>query len=543
MRHFVLLALMTALAGCPADGGGFRPVAFPDDFAFGTAQAQWQAAGDESAQGPVDSNWSRWAAMGEIVAGQDNPRGNGFYEKFPEDIQRAKDLGLDTFRLGVDWSRIEPAPGVFDDAELDHLDAVLDELQRQGLKPVVTFWHWVVPLWVQNPDASLPGGKVDRIATRDRAVVDDFGRFVEHVVPRIKDRVDTYTVLNEPLVLVVRGYFEGNFPPGNTLDIEGATDFGINLMFMHARAFDVIKDLDDVDADGDGSSSFVGLTMTANAVFPEDPHSEQEQLAAQSMSYVYHDWVIQALTRGELDVNLDGHIGGVPTEVEERSYDELKNRLEFIGVQYYGVARVKDHDLFRNFPPLYGLPMADVANYTHLVDQQRPHTGMGFEIDAGALRGVLDRYAQWGLPLIITESGTTRNVRPSWANGEDRETATVVPPPEWDDVQGPMYIVEHLWEIGRAIERGVDIRGFYHWTLVDNFEWIEGNSARFGAYTVDFDDLELPRTLNTMGEALRDVISARGIDETLWQKWVADKYPSDHRQNATITTSEPVYGP
>lgn len=535
-RPFVLVAALAALAGCPPaePQEGFRAVTFPAGFAFGTAVAQWQVEGDYSPDGPVDSNWSRWMAMGKGERGQTNPEGNGFYTQYEEEAARAAALGLDTFRLGVDWSRIEPAPGQYDEAELQHLEDVLDALRAEGLNPVLTLYHWTVPTWVQNPDPAAEGGVVDLMATTDREpVLTAWEGFVRTVITRVKDRVDVYTVLNEPFSMISAGYIGGVFPPGRILDIEGATQFGLTLMFMHAKAYDVIEELDDVDADGDGDPAFIGLTQTANAFYPYEEGNENEQFAVEHISYVFNDWVMIALTAGDVDVNLDGDSDDVDTVPPEGHYPELAGRLDFVGVQYYGPVVVKDDPLFRELHPLYGNPLLDARSY----DDKLPHNGMGREIRAAGLRDTLDIYAKYQLPILLTENGTTTNARPV----RDEEAGTVELAFQHD--QAAMYLVEHLWEVGRALERGVDIRGYYHWTLSDNYEWVEGQDQRFGAYTVDFDAGGYPRTLNKMGEALRDIIDKRGIDEALWNEYVLERYPSDTRDQGGVTVSEPLVGP
>jgi beta-glucosidase len=541
----VVSVLVAMGAGCPSTSSpepkrSFVEVTFPADFHFGTAVAQWQVEGDLGENGRVfDSNWKRWMDMGRAAGGQQNLDGNGFRRLFADDIARAKDLGLDTFRLGVDWSRIEPEPGVFDDEELDHFVAVLDALRTAGLNPVVTFWHWTVPVWVQRPDAN-PANVIDRLATLDSGVVDDFERFVRHVLPRIKDRVDTYTVLNEPFSMISVGYLDGRFPPGRTLDIERATHLGINLLFMHAAAFAAIKELDDVDIDGDGASSFVGLTMTANEFSPEIAGDPEQERSAASINYVFNDWMMAALTSGKLDINLDGDADDVDTTPPEGDYAELAQTLEFIGVQYYGPGRITDEGvlggLLGGIAPLYGAPLVDVAGYTRGDGPQRPFNGMGREVDASGLRATLERYARWGVPMIVTENGTTRGGRvpefpEDWQEGDPLPAGPVL------DAQAAMYVVEHMFEVALAIQEGLDVRGYYHWTLADNFEWVEGRIQHFGAYAVDFGDPDYPRTLTPMGEALRDVVRARRIDQTVWSKWVMPAYPTDTRADARGTTS------
>jgi beta-glucosidase/6-phospho-beta-glucosidase/beta-galactosidase len=270
--------------------------------------------------------------------------------------------------------------------------------------------------------------------------------------------------------------------------------------------------------------------MTANDIYVEDPTSDQEELAALSLNYVYNDWVIQALHEGKLDVDLNGLVDPAAGTTPPEGVDEaLRNRLEFIGVQYYGPVKVKQFDLLDSFPPLYGRPLVDVADYTDPQDQALPRNGMGREIQAAGFADTLDRYAQWGLPLIVTENGTTVNRTPASDEG----------PLELDEAQASMYLVTHLWEVGRAIERGVDIRGYFHWTLADNFEWVEGRLQRFGAYTVDFDDPACPRTKNAMGQALQDVVGAGAVNEALWNTYVLDRFPTDATTvGVGATTSE-----
>lgn len=530
--------------GCPTESDGPEPetsapeeafveVTFPDDFAFGTATAQWQAEGDASESGPVASNWSTWAAMGRTTLGAQNPDGNGFREHYVADIERARAMGLTVFRLGIDWSRVEPAPGEFDAAELDHLVDVLTAVRAAGLEPVLTLWHWTVPLWVQNPDPSAEGGRVDLFNTFDGRVVDAFEGFVREVIPRVGGLVDTYTVLNEPFSMISAGYLAGEFPPGAFLNIEQATNCGINLVFMHARAFDVIKELDTVDADGDGAESFVGLTMTANAFYPESEGNAQEEFAAEQISYVFNDWIPTALTTGAVDVDLNGEVDREDSVPPEGVYEELVGRLEFIGVQYYGPVLVRDDPLFRELAPLYALPLYTVKDY----DLKLPHNGNHREIRASGLKDALDIYAKYDLPLIITENGTTTNRPPVFTTDDeddpDRELAEL----PRDEVQAAMFIVEHLYEVGLAIDRGVDIRGYYHWTLVDNFEWTEGYLQRFGAFTVDVSDPSYPRTMTLLGEAYQDVVAARTVDAEIWNTYVKEAYPSDTRDEKALTVS------
>ncbi|MFH1807825.1 MAG: family 1 glycosylhydrolase [Pseudomonadota bacterium] len=511
----IVLGVLGACEPQPA----FVGVRFPDSFSFGTANAAWQVCGDQGVAGPVESNWSRWAAMGRIAGGQSNAVGNRFCEIYDEEFDRSVELGLGVFRLSADWPRIEPERGVFIDAELDALVDQLEAARARGLEPVLTLYHWAVPLWVQNPDPDWPGGRVDLLADRHSDVDQAFDTYVRRIIPRVKHLVDTYTVLNEPLSVISAGYLNGLFPPGRVLDIAGAASVGINLVHMQARAYDAIHALDDVDADGRDGPCWVGLTMTANAFDPVDSGNRAQVFGAKRISYLFNDWIMNALTSGALDVDLDGRVDNPDTDPPERVDAALRGRMDFVGVQYYGPVRVDDHELFVDFFPMYGLPLLDVQHYAPAL----PHNGMGREIRAAGLRDTLELYAQWKLPIVITENGTTTNLRPV-----RDDTGTVLELPRAPE-QAAMYLVEHLWELGRAIDRGIDVRGYYHWTLSDNFEWAEGTDQRFGAYSVDVEDPLMPRTRNAMGDALAEVARARGIDEALWSRHVRDRYPSDTR--------------
>lgn len=530
------LFLVILLAACPEQGEGARDLRFPEGFWWGTATAQWQIEGDEGVNGPVDSNWSRWLRLGKGEHGQQNPDGNGFFRKYPEDVRRAKELGLSYFRLSIDWARVEPEPEVYDDDELDHLVDVIGAIRAEGLEPVLTLWHWVVPVWVQSADPDAPFGRVDLMTDPQKReyLLERWEAFVRRVVSRVKGHVDVYTVLNEPFSMISAGYLGGLFPPGHFLDIEGAKELGLTLLFMHARAYAIIKELDDVDADGDAATgtSFVGLTQTANAFYPEDPDDEHLRFAAQHQSYVFNHWIMRALVTGELDVDLDAKTDNPDTSPPEGYYAELHGTLDFIGVQYYGPVLVRRDPLLEELHPLYARPLLDVRDY----DDHLPHNGMGREINARGFRDTLWLYQQWGVPIVLTENGTTTNALPP-AEGDE--------PGAFQPEQAAMYLMEHLFEVGRALEHGIDIRGYFHWTLADNFEWVEGRRQRFGAYAVDFEDPERPRTLTAMGEALKDVVRENGVTEGLWRRWVKERYPSDTRPadaaERFTTTSRPPF--
>jgi len=530
---------LTLLTGCPptepppTETPPAEELPFPADFWWGASTAQWVGEGDEGATGPIDSNWRRWTLMDRTLAAQQNPDGNGFRTLYADDARRAGELGMTRLRVSIDWSRVEPTPGVYDEAELDHLVDVLDALRAEGVEPVLTLWHWVVPPWVQNPDSSAAEGDVDLLASRAPADQDllftRWEAFVRQVVARVKDRVDVYTVLNDPVTFGSAAYISGDRPPGRLLNIPSVTQFGINLANMQAIAYDVLHEVDDTDADGDGEPAFVGLTMTATRFDPWPADDVDLQFAAETQDYVFNEWFLRAVIDGDLDVDLDGSFDNASTDPAEGHYAELAGRVDFIGLQFYGPVKVTSDVILRDFHPLYGRPRYNVADY----DATLPHSGTGQEINAAAFRTTLQQYQQWGLPIVITQMGTTTNL-PATTGGN---TATPGPlAPE----QSALYMMEHLWELAKLLEEGADIRGFFLPALTDGFEWEDGLKQRFGAYSVDFAAADKTRTLTELGEAYRDVATANKLDETLWDKWLLDSYPTDTRQTPSLTTTEAV---
>ena len=171
MADHRILALLLLLLGCEAPGEEPPPestdVLFADDFVWGTASAAWQVEGDYDPDPDdgfeVRSNWSVWADRGCINGGQTNPQGSGFYTRYADDFALAAGMGTNSYRMGIDWTRIEPEDDLWNDAELQHYVDVLEAMNAAGLKPMVTLYHWVVPHWIQNPIDPVEGEQIDAL--------------------------------------------------------------------------------------------------------------------------------------------------------------------------------------------------------------------------------------------------------------------------------------------------------------------------------------------------------------------------------------------
>jgi beta-glucosidase/6-phospho-beta-glucosidase/beta-galactosidase len=326
--------------------------------------------------------------------------------------------------------------------------------------------------------------------------------FARHVVPAFAADVDFWIPLNEPFSVLSAGYLLGGHPPGGLLDMEGSIRAGMNFIFGHARVAAAIRELDAQDADGDGRPALIGYAAAANEFPPQDPSKPEDVFASERIGYIFNDVFPEAWTSGRLDVNMDGDTTDTGTTPPEGLYDELAGTLDWIGVNYYGPGRAQGGS-FARIEPLRGLPLLEVDDYDPLL----PHNEMNREISAAGFLDTLRRYAAWGLPIYITENGI----------GDS------------DDSQRPFYLLEHLRVLGLALGEGIDIRGYLHWSLTDNFEWTYGLTQRFGLYRIDFTDPLLPRTELPSADLYRQIVAAGGIDDDLWGAWALARYPSDGR--------------
>ncbi len=504
------LALASAGAllasGCPAEEE--PPTGFIDGFLWGTASAPWQVEGDYDPD-PTDdfavrSNWTVWTERGCVERGQTNPEGSGFYTRYEADFATMAAMGMNTVRLGVDWTRIEPEDDRWNDAELDHYVDVLRAARAAGLEPMVTLHHFVAPTFIQDPaeDDAVDLLLGDPSLGVDAPFAVQFREFVEHVAPALGPWVDLYSIVNEPFSVISGGYLVGGcgsgaFPPG-ALSIASSRTVHSNLLFAHAEGCRALRALDVDDADGDGAAVLCGNAASNNVVRPLVDGDPEDIAGAERIDWIYNHATPTALLTGDVDLDFDRAFDTTAAEsnlpMDEGNYPELAGTLDWMGVNYYGPIRVE------GLPggALGGFPYIDAADY----DPTLPRSTLGYAIDAAGFEEILGRFARYGLPLYITENGL----------GEDGDT------------NRPMYIVEHLDALQRAVVAGADVRGYYHWSMTDNFEWAHGIDQRFGIFGIDYDDPELPRIRRSSADAFEDVIRAGAVTDTIRERWVRERY-------------------
>lgn len=468
---------------------------FPPGFLWGTAVAGFQTeAGGVPANGDPGSDWWVWThdatnVTNGVVSGDLPENGPGFWDRYPGDLKLAqKRLRNNAFRLGIEWSRIFPVstagvdigggitPTVLqqldllaDQAAVAHYRAVFDAIRAQGLVPFVTLVHFTLPLWIHDPLATrdaLAGADPNAppptgfgpAGWLEPAIVPELAKYAAYVAWKFGDQVDLWAPLNEPIVVAVSGYvnipgtFSGNFPPG-AFSFSGALAVILNEVAGNAAAYDAVKLWDTVDADGDGSTSSVGLVHNMVYFVPQRPGQAVDVAGAAHADYIYNRVWLNAAILGDVDANVNG-----VTDPGEH-HPEYAGKADFVGVNYY--LRAKATGLGGSVSPV--LPLFDFLPTIAYGSCPGACSDVGWEIWPEGLRAVLTTAAGYGLPVYVTENGMA----------------------DADDDQRRGYLVAHLRVVESAIANGLDVRGYFHWSLVDNFEWALGFDPKFGLFRYD----------------------------------------------------------
>jgi len=382
----------------PKEKHDHKPLKFPDGFFWGAATSAHQVEG-----GNINSDWWDWELHNQPPDFRSG-RACDSYNLYEEDFQIAKDLNQNAHRLSIEWARIEPREGQFDEQEIDHYKKVLRSLKDKDFKVMLTLWHFTLPKWV-----------ADKGGWENPKTVDYFLRFIGTVVPHIKEYVDFWITLNEPGVYVVMSYILGEWPPQMKSKVMAAFAYW-NLAQAHKRAYKLLHQL--------ASSKNVGIAHNVQSFSAYHKHSLMEQMA-----------VIMA------DL-VDNHSFYLLTD----------NSHDFIGINYYFHHRF---NLSKGLIP--NLSKGDTDETTHEVSD------LGWEIHPQGIFDVLTDLKDHK-PIYITECGIA-------STNDDRRTR---------------FLIGYLQEVFHAIEEGVPVKGFFYWSLLDNFEWHRGFEPRFGLVEIDY---------------------------------------------------------
>jgi beta-glucosidase len=514
---------MIASGGACSDSGDDRPAPPPPSpiafakmgsltqpsgkgsFRFGAASAATQIE-DQN----VDTDWYLFTqpkdqgGLGNGTFVGDASKG---YTLDLQDIELMKSLGIDSYRFSIEWSRIEPKRDQIDEAALQHYSDFIDALLANGIRPLVSIHQFSNPVWVDDPrDPDCANGPGDANLcglghpVGGPMVVAEMAEHAKLLAERFGDRVDEWGTVNEPVNYLLASYGVGSFPPGKRYILSEDDLLGkfvpVVRDYLRAQAamYAAIKQYDTIDADGDGVAADVGMTLSVAewaASANNEPSTDPVDVTARDrVVYVYHHLFVDSLLNGNFDADLDGH--------PDEELPELKGTIDWLGVQYYFRAGVTGHNPIvpvLNVTPCFstfdfGACLPPASDTTHCVP------AMKYEYYELGLYDVLkDFSARWpALPLVVSESGI--------ATETGRRRAE--------------HIVRSLEQIAKARDDGVDVRGYYHWSLYDNFEWSSGFTPRFGLYEVDYTTYE--RTPTEGGTTFADNIAARSLTTDMREK-------------------------
>lgn len=423
------------------------PKRFPPGFLWGTASSAHQVEGQNS-----NNQWWDWEQRpGQIWHGDRSGDACDWWRNAEADFDRAAALGQNAHRLSIEWSRIEPREGEFDQAALNRYRAMLQALHERGITPMITLHHFTHPRWLEAQGGWLNPSTPAR-----------FARFAGLAASELGDLCRLWCTINEPGVFAAFGYLFGTFPPGqaslsDTLRVAGA------LLRGHTAAAQALHRAD--------AGLQVGIVHRMQVFDPISP-APQHVAAAAALDYLFNEAVLLALRTGRLPPPFG--CGQVVPGLRESS--------DFVGLNYYARERVafdprRPQGLFaRRFTP-QGVPQGDLT-----------HEGTSYgEIYPAGLERVLRRAGRLGKPVYICETGL----------------------PDADDDQRPAMLLSYLAAAHRALAAGVDLRGVFIWTLVDNFEWLEGWGLRFGLYALDQQTQR--RTLRRSGALYAAIARANAI--------------------------------
>ncbi|MDD5397182.1 MAG: family 1 glycosylhydrolase [Candidatus Moranbacteria bacterium] len=390
-----------------------KKLQFPKGFLWGSATSAHQV------EGGTRNNWSQWEQMNATRLSQEAKTKWKFWqqEKFPEmfepknyisglacdhynrfeaDFDIAKELGHNAHRFSIEWSRIEPEEGKFDEKEIEHYRKVIVALRERGLEPFVTLWHWTNPIWLEEKG----GCECEEFAGH-------FSKYVGHVVKKLGKDVRFWITLNEPTSVIASAYMSGVWPPQKQSYFVSWKLYS-NFAKAHIAAYEIIHEFDD-----DAQVGFANILHSFEAY---DKKSLLDKLMIKIGRYIANNRMLN-LTKGYND---------------------------FLTVQYYF------HNRFK-FP-----------RKLHLSD--KVESDLGWEIFPEGIYHILKRLKKYNLPIYVTENGL--------ADASDEKRTA--------------FIQDHLLWIHRSINEGTDVRGYFYWSLLDNFEWDKGFWPRFGLVAVDF---------------------------------------------------------
>jgi len=436
--------------------GGGTDCVFPKDFLWGISTSAHQVEGDNT-----NNQWSAWEAAGKIRSGDCCGRACDWWSNAECDFDLAQEMGLNALRISVEWSRIEPRPGVWDRQALGRYREMLKELRRRRIRPLVCLHHFTHPMWFENLQGFLAADAPVR-----------FEHFVRVVAEGLGDLCQDWVTFNEPNVYCAMGYAVGLFPPGRRGELFTSMKVLAGILRAHSRAYRTLHQLQP-DAN-------VGWAHNYVVFEPLRPRLPFDRWITRLHHSLFNDSFVRALAEGSLPLGFSRVTGDL---------SEARGTCDFAGLNVYGRLYVcfdprKPSQLFGNILVPAHVPRGDPGAEGPLA-----------EAYPGALRIAATYAARLGKPIYILENGV----------------------PDAADRIRPWLLVNALHELHAAMRDGIDVRGYFHWTLTDNFEWNDGWSLRFGL--VELDPATQRRTLRESGRIFTEIVKQNRIPRELLARY------------------------
>ncbi|WP_031003801.1 GH1 family beta-glucosidase [Streptomyces sp. NRRL F-5727] len=464
---------MTAVDARPDSSATLR---FPEGFRWGTATAAYQIEGAATEDGRTPSIWDTFSRTpGKVRNGDTGDIAADHYHRVREDVALMRELGVTDYRFSVAWPRVQPTGrGPALQKGLDFYRRLCDELREAGIRPVATLYHWDLPQELED------AGGWPRRETAAR-----FAEYAGIVADGLGDRVATWTTLNEPWCAAFLGYGNGVHAPGRT-DDAAALRAAHHLNLAHGWAVAALRE-------SLPAGTEVSLTLNLHVV-RSLTESAEDRDAARRIDAVANRIFLDPVFRGRLPEDLVRDTAGVTDWAFVRDGDlaAIAAPIDSLGLNYYSPTVVAAGS--SESPS----PWAGAERHVRFLPAPGPRTAMDWPVDADGLYELLVRLRDElpHVPLVITENGAAYDdyADPS---GQVRDPERVA------------YLHGHLAAVRRAVEDGADVRGYFLWSLLDNFEWAFGYSKRFGIVHVDFASQR--RTLKDSARWYADVIARGGL--------------------------------
>jgi beta-glucosidase len=420
---------------------------FPDGFLWGTASASYQIEGATKEDGRGESIWDRFShTPGKIVNGDTGDVACEHYHRYPDDVRSMTELGVLAYRFSIAWPRIFPTgKGAVNDAGLSFYDRLVDELCRAGIIPFATLYHWDLPQALDDDGGWL-----------NRATADHFVRYADVVTRRLGDRVKSWATFNEPMCISYVSYAWGEHAPGHKDMTFSEANRALHTVYVaHGKAVPVIR------ANSPGSK--VGIVLNLAPVHPAS-NSEADRAAALRSDMFGNRWFADPIFKGEYPAEMLSMFGASAPPIEAGDMQLIQAPLDFLGVNYYTRSVVKDAPQDSNH-----------LKIEHVRVESAEYTQMNWEVYPDGLRELLVRIHRDYHPaeIYVTENGcAVPDVLE--ADGQVHDARRVA------------YFRSHFQAAHQAIAEGVPLKGYFPWTMMDNFEWAYGYAMRFGITYVDF---------------------------------------------------------